>query len=228
MVMDRIGHARERNEAGGSASQDRLKCPYCDEVLPSHRDLRVHVGATHREKTDDFMEEYFGGRWIEADFVTLMLKRVLGDINEESCRRCGKCTVGCSIPQVYEGYPPYMVPLKVQSGEVKELLKSDVIWACTSCLFCGEQCPASMSPYEVISVLQNLSARIGYHFPREYRDLDKNIFKMGVVQEPQVVRSRTAERLEREGLDLPGLQAPSDMGKFKEALNKLSAMRVVL
>jgi len=145
-------------EVGGSLALGRLKCPYCDEELPSHRDLRVHVGAMHREKTDDFMEEHFGGRWIEADFVALMLQRALGDLNEESCGRCGKCTVGCSIPQIYEGFPPYKVTLKVKSDGVKELLKSDVIWACTSCLYCEERCPASMSPYEVISVLQNLSA----------------------------------------------------------------------
>lgn len=226
--MNREGRAHERLEVGGSLALGRLKCPYCDEELPSHRDLRVHVGATHREKTDDFMEEHFGGRWIEADFVTLMLQRVTGGLNEESCGRCGKCTAGCSIPQISEGFSPYMVPLKVQSDEVKGLLKSDVIWACTSCLSCGEQCPDEMSPYEVISVLKNLSARIGYHFPRGYRNLDRNIYRMGVIQAPQVVQSRTGERFEREGLGLPGLQVPRDMAKFAEALNKLSAMRVVL
>ncbi len=226
--MYRKGRAHDRIEADRGKSQDRLKCPYCDEALPSHRDLRVHVGAVHREKTDDFMEEYFGGRWIEADFVTLMLQRALGDLNEESCRHCDKCTAVCSIPQFYDDFPPYKVTLKVKSDGVKELLKSDVIWACTSCLYCEEHCPASMSPYEVISVLKNLSARIGYHFPKDYRNMDRNISKIGFIQEPLVVQSRTGERFEREDLDLPGLQVPCDMVKFTEALNKLSTMRVVL
>jgi heterodisulfide reductase subunit C len=210
------------------ASQGELKCPYCDENLSSHRALRIHVGAVHREQIDEFMEEYFGGRWIEADFVTLMLQRAMGDLSEEYCKKCGKCVAGCAIPIVFDGLPPYKVSTKVLSGEAKELLKSDVIWACTSCLACEEQCTADMSPYKVMSVLKNLSARIGYHYPRVYRDLDRNVSKLGVIQKPKVVLTRRGERFDRKVLCLPGLQGPTDMGKFNEALNKLSGMRVVL
>jgi len=205
-----------------------LKCPYCDEKLSSHRALRIHVGALHREQTDEFMEEYFGGRWIEADFISLMLQRAMGDLTEESCKQCGKCAVGCAIPIVFEGLPPYKVSTKVQSGEAKELLKSDVIWACTSCLACEERCPADMSPYEVVSVLKNLSARIGYHYPRGYRDLERNVSKFGLIQKPKAVLARSGEYFDREALGLPCLQGPTDIGKFKEALGRLSGMRVVL
>jgi heterodisulfide reductase subunit C len=209
-------------------SYNGLKCPYCDERFPSHRDLRSHVGAAHREKTDEFMEEYFGGRWIEADFITLMLQRAMGDLSEEYCEKCGKCAAGCAIPVVFDGLPPYKVSTKVMSGKVKELLKSDVIWACTSCLACEEQCPADMSPHEVVSVLKNLSARIGYHYPRGYRDLDRNISRLGVIQKPKAALARSGERFDREALGLPVLQGPTDMGKFNEALDRLSGMRVVL
>ena len=209
-------------------SQEGLKCPYCYEMLPSHRGLRIHVGAEHREKTDEFMEEYFGGRWIEADFVTLMLQNAMGDLTEEFCEPCRKCTTGCSIPRAHEGFQPYTAALKVKSGEAKDLLKSDVMWACASCLACEEQCPAEMSPYEVVSVLENLSARIGYHFPRGYRNMDRNVERMGVIQRPQVILTRTGERVRRGDLGLPRVQTPLDMEKFAEALKKLSGMRVVL
>ena len=208
-------------------SQDGLKCPYCDEKLPSHRALRIHVGASHRERIDEFMEEYFGGRWIEADFITLMLQRAMGDLSEEYCEKCGKCVAGCAIPVVFEGLLPYKVSTKVLSGEAKELLKSDVIWACTSCLACEEQCPADMSPYEVVSVLKNLSARIGYHYPRGYRDLDRNVSRLGYIQKPKAVLARSRECFDREALGLPYIQGPTDIGKFKEALGRMSEMRVV-
>jgi len=197
-------------------------------MLPSHRGLRFHVGAEHREKTDEFMEEYFGGRWIEADFVTLMLQNAMGDLTEEFCEPCRKCTTGCSIPRAHEGFQPYMAALKVKSGEAKDLLKSGVMWACASCLACEEQCPAEMSPYEVVSVLENLSARIGYHFPRGYRNMDRNVERMGVIQKPQVTLTRTGERVRRGDLGLPKVQTPLNMEKFAEALKKLSGMRVVL
>lgn len=209
-------------------SNDVLYCPYCDERFPSHRDLRVHIGVAHREKTDEFMEEYFGGRWIEVDFVTLMLQRAMGNLSEEYCEKCGKCAVGCAIPVVFDGLPPYKVLTKVLSGEAKELLKSDVIWACTSCIACEEQCLANMSPHEVVSVLKNLSARIGYHYPKGYRDLDRNVSRLGVIQKPKAVLARSGERFHREALGLLGLQGPLDIGKFKEALDRLSGMRVVL
>ena len=40
------------------------ECPYCRELLPSRKALRGHVGRVHREKVDDFMVRYRGGRTI--------------------------------------------------------------------------------------------------------------------------------------------------------------------
>ena len=204
-----------------------LKCPYCDEMLPSHKALRVHVGTTHRDKIDEFMEEFFGGRSIEVDFVTLMLQRAISDLTEEFCDQCDECTVGCPISKAVEGFTPRQIVAKVRSGDVKELLKSDIIWTCTSCLTCKERCPYEISPYDIVTILRNLSARIGYHFPKGYKDRDKKLYRIGVIQEPQTIQTRTGERLDRENLGLSELKLPSDMERFTEALNKLSSMRVI-
>ena len=209
-------------------SHDGLNCPYCGELLSSNRALRVHVGSMHRDKTDEFMEKYFGGRWIEVDFITLMLQRAIVDLTEEFCEKCGKCTAGCPISHVVPDFKPLQTVSQVRSGQVRELLKSDIIWKCASCRMCGEQCPADMSPYEINETLKQLSARISYHFPRSYKDFDKNILRSGIIQEPQVALARTGELYERKDLDLPGLMVPDDMDKFGEALAKLSDMRVVL
>lgn len=210
------------------ASQNVLKCPYCNEMLPSHRVLRIHVGAAHRDKVDEFMEEFFGGRSIEVDFITLMLQRATGDLTAELCEECGKCTVLCPISYVFKGFTPTNIVTNVRLGKVKDLLKSEIIWTCTSCLACKEACPYEYSPYEVIKILRNLSARIGYHFPRGFQDLDKNVRGFGIIQEPQIIQTRTGERLVREDLGLPGLEVPDDMDKFTEALKRLPGKRVIL
>ena len=205
-----------------------LKCPYCDEELPSHRDLRVHIGATHREKTDEFMEEHFGGRWIEADFVTLMLQRAIRDLTDELCDECGKCMSACPLSKAIPGFTPRQLVSQVKSGKVKEILKSDVIWKCTSCISCKELCPDETPPFEIIKTLRNLSARIDYHFPQCYKEIDEKVSLSGIIQDPQPVLSRTGERLEWNDLGLPAPDAPVDLKKFTEAVEKLSNMSVVL
>lgn len=40
-----------------ASSQIGLKCPYCDEELPSHQDLRNHIGSAHRDRVDEFAEK---------------------------------------------------------------------------------------------------------------------------------------------------------------------------
>ena len=195
-------------------------------MLPSHKALRIHVGIMHRDKIDEFMEEFFGGRSIEVDFVTLMLQRAIADLTTEFCEQCGKCTVGCPISRVVEGFTPRQIVAEVQSGKVKELLKSDIIWTCTLCLMCEERCPDETSPYDIVMILRNLSARIGYHFPKSYKDRDKELYRLGIIQESQMIQTLTDKRFDREGLGLPELKLPSDMKRFTEALNKLSSMRL--
>jgi len=181
----------------------------------------------HREKIDDFMEEFFGGRSIEVEFVTLMLQRAIADLTAEFCEQCDKCAVGCPISLVVEGYSPSQIVADVRSGRVKELLRSDIIWICTSCLTCKERCPDETSPYDIVMILRNLSARIGYHFPKGYKDADKKLNRLGIIQEPQMIQTKTGWRFDREDLGLPELQSPRDMKRFTEALNKLSSMRVI-
>jgi len=116
----------------------------------------------------------------------------------------------------------------VRSGEVKEILKSDVIWKCTSCISCKELCPDETPPFEMIKTLRNLSVRIDYHFPIGYKEIDEKVSLSGIIQDPQPVLSRTGERLEWNDLGLPAPDAPVDLKKFTEAVEKLSNMRVVI
>jgi heterodisulfide reductase subunit C len=188
----------------------------------------IHVGAMHREKTDEFMEKYFGGRWIEADFITLMLQRAVAGLTDEFCELCNLCAVGCPVSRVVQGFSPRQLVSLVKSGQTKELLKSDIIWKCASCLSCKERCPAETSPYEIIRTYRNLSARIGYHLPKGYREFDRRVTLSGIIQEPKAALTRNANRVDRADLGLPDIDVPVDKERFAEAIRKLSSMKVIL
>ena len=201
-----------------------LKCPYCDEERPSHQELKVHIGKQHKEKTDEFMEIYLGGRWIEVDFISLMLKKSIGEVSKAACVECGNCDVACPISITHEGFHPYDIPLQLQGDKVREVLKSNIIWGCTKCYACGEDCKAGMAPLDVIETLMNLSSRIGYHVPRKYKDYDKSVLKSGVIQRQGAVKMVELTRMARDDVGFPELPAQPDH-LFKEAMRKLAEMR---
>src|SRR3990170_2070266 len=103
-----------RNDMSSFSKLNVLKCPYCGELLSSHRDLRAHVGVAHRGRTDHFTEEFFGGRTIEVDFVTLMLQRAMSDLTPEFCDRCNGCSAVCPISLAVEGFTPRQMVSRVQ------------------------------------------------------------------------------------------------------------------
>ncbi|MCL6465124.1 MAG: 4Fe-4S dicluster domain-containing protein [candidate division WOR-3 bacterium] len=56
------------------------------------------------------------------------------------CYQCGCCSAGCPIGTAMEPPPSKAIRL-LQLGRVEELLGSEGIWLCASCLVCGTRCP---------------------------------------------------------------------------------------
>jgi len=56
------------------------------------------------------------------------------------CYQCGCCTAGCPIGAAMEPPPSKAIRL-LQLGRASELLASEGIWLCASCLVCGTRCP---------------------------------------------------------------------------------------
>ena len=56
------------------------------------------------------------------------------------CYQCGCCTAGCPMGEVMEPGPAQAIRL-LQLGRPQELLESDGIWLCASCMVCGGRCP---------------------------------------------------------------------------------------
>lgn len=208
------------------SSQIPLRCPYCGTEFSSHALLRRHIGSKHNEKVDEFAEVFSGGRWIELDFVSFLLQNTIGNLTSDYLEEFGS-KVSCPISLAVKGFHPSDVSSRVAEGEIKGVLKSDVIWACTSCLACDNE-DFEMNPYMVISILRNLSARIGYHYPRDYKSYNRNIQNIGVFQRVKECRNNEGKIMNRVDLGLPDAMSPRDLEKFREALKILTDMRVEL
>ena len=154
----------------------------------------------------------------QVEFVSLLLQREVSEMDAEVCEQCGKCTSACPVAIYMEGFNPRRLIAKVALGRTDELLESDTIWTCTSCLKCKERCPENISPYDVILVLRNLAVRAGHPYPAGYDETIKAVLEYGVAQQPRMVRTRAHERRDRASLGLPPAEKPRDMKKFNEVL----------
>ncbi|MCX6642259.1 MAG: 4Fe-4S dicluster domain-containing protein [Candidatus Bathyarchaeota archaeon] len=149
------------------------------------------------------------------------LRDSVSRMNAEVCDQCGKCPSACPVTTRIEGFNPRQIIAKLSLGKEVELMESGVIWTCTSCLKCKERCPEEISPYEVILELRREAIAEGYQHPTSYGEAEKTVTETGVIQQPQIVRTRSRERRDRASFGLPPAQKPRDQIKFTEAINEL-------
>ncbi len=76
----------------------------------------------------------------EPDSELIELISRLSGQNIADCYQCGCCTAGCPIGEAMEPPPSKAIRL-LQLGRASELLESQGIWLCASCLVCGTRCP---------------------------------------------------------------------------------------
>ena len=148
-------------------------------------------------------------------------KKPIDRANTDSCDQCGKCPSSCPVTAYIEGFNPRQIMAKVALGKEADLMKSNVIWTCTSCLKCRERCPEDLSPYDVILALRRIAIDLELPHPEGYDDTAKTVVETGVVQQPQLVRTRNKERKDRKSLRLPPAEKPRDMVAYSRALRSL-------
>ena len=74
------------------------------------------------------------------------------------CYQCGKCSAGC--PAVHEmDILPNQIIRFAQMGLKEELLESNAIWVCASCMTCNVRCPKGINIAEVIEALRQILLR---------------------------------------------------------------------
>lgn len=133
------------------------------------------------------------------------------------CLQCMRCTSGCTSLKLLELKPHEIVDL-VKFGLVEELLASDTVWTCVTCLKCKERCPQKASPYDLVMALRNLAVERETKIPEHYMKAVGQILETGLVQGIQKITTRKMQTLDRDTLALPKIAYPDD--RFKEAFMK--------
>ena len=93
---------------------------------------------------------------IQSSFVAKVEK--LSGQNLLACYQCGKCSAGCPVVSKMDILPNQIIRF-AQLGLSEDLLESEAIWLCASCMTCNVRCPKGINIAEVIEVLRQMLLR---------------------------------------------------------------------
>jgi heterodisulfide reductase subunit C len=94
-----------------------------------------------------------------------------------ACNQCGKCSAGCPVVAAMDILPSQVIRM-AQLG-MEEVLESNTIWICASCLTCVTRCPKGVDVPRLMEALRQISLRKGV------TELDLNALP------PELVRQST-------------------------------------
>ncbi len=133
----------------------------------------------------------------------------LGGRELTNCFQCIKCTSGCTALKLLE-LKPHEIEKQVNLGFVDELVSSDIIWTCVTCLKCVQRCPQKASPYHVIMALRNLAVEREAKVPEAYMKAVSQILESGLAETAQKVTTCKMGTCDRESLGLPKICSPRE------------------
>ena len=90
---------------------------------------------------------------VRGDFV-VEIETISGE-NLLACNQCGKCSAGCPVAFSMDLLPSQVLRL-AQLG-IEEVLESQTIWTCASCLTCVARCPKGIDLPRVMEALRQIS-----------------------------------------------------------------------
>jgi heterodisulfide reductase subunit C len=73
------------------------------------------------------------------------------------CLACGTCSAGCPVHRATVSYDPLRIMRMLVLGLRHELLNGDLIWLCSDCYTCQENCPMGVKITDIINHLKNLA-----------------------------------------------------------------------
>ena len=76
-----------------------------------------------------------------------------------ACNQCGKCSAGCPIVAAMDILPSQVIRM-AQLG-MEEVLESNTIWICASCLTCVTRCPKCVDLPRLMEALRQIALRQG-------------------------------------------------------------------
>jgi heterodisulfide reductase subunit C len=75
------------------------------------------------------------------------------------CNQCGRCSAGCPVVETMDLLPSQVIRL-AQLG-MEEVLESNTIWICASCLTCVTRCPKGVDLPRLMEALRQVALRQG-------------------------------------------------------------------
>ncbi len=83
----------------------------------------------------------------------------LSGTDVKKCMKCGKCSGRCPAFKAMDIKPHQFVSM-LAKGKVEELLSSQAIWNCLSCMACVERCPRGVAPAAVVEAVRTTVVRM--------------------------------------------------------------------
>jgi heterodisulfide reductase subunit C len=141
------------------------------------------------------------------------------------CFQCRTCTNACPVVRNFQrpmeevDLLPNQIIYAVRMGLKDLVIRARMLWACTVCYMCTENCPMGIKVCDVIYELKNLAAR-------ERKDLLPGGLR--AVGNILLDNGRTFEIMdwEREDLELPELSGAGDE-VLKELLRRLGLPKLI-
>jgi len=76
-----------------------------------------------------------------------------------ACNQCGKCSAGCPIVATMDILPSQVIRM-AQLG-IEDVLESNTIWICASCLTCVARCPKGVDLPRLMEAMRQIALRKG-------------------------------------------------------------------
>jgi heterodisulfide reductase subunit C len=76
-----------------------------------------------------------------------------------ACNQCGKCSAGCPVVAAMDLLPSQVIRM-AQLG-MEDVLESNAIWICASCLTCAARCPKGVDLPRLMEALRQIALRQG-------------------------------------------------------------------
>ena len=83
----------------------------------------------------------------------------LSGTDVKKCMKCGKCSGRCPAFHDMDIKPHQFVSMLCQ-GKIDQLLASQAIWNCLSCMACVERCPRGVAPAAVVEAVRETVVRM--------------------------------------------------------------------
>ncbi|MFZ5651504.1 MAG: 4Fe-4S dicluster domain-containing protein [Bacillota bacterium] len=77
------------------------------------------------------------------------------------CMQCGMCALSCATREEMD-YSPRKLFLLIRAGKREEVLKSNTMWMCSTCLMCKVRCPRGIPIVDVMHDMKCHAIMLGF------------------------------------------------------------------